>query len=186
MEFVSQLWMPILISGLVVFILSAVVWIALPHHKSEWQGLPNEDDVLGALGRGNPAPGLYTFPFYRDPKERENPVVKAKIEQGPVGYLTVIPSGVKGMGPMMLQAFIFNVVVACLAAYVAWHALGAGANYLPAFRIVGTVTLMAYTLAIVPESIWFGRPWRSFMLQSADALLYALVSAGIFGWLWPR
>ena len=186
MEFLAQLWMPILVSGVVVFILSAIVWTAMPHHKTEWQGLSAEDDVLSALGRASPSPGQYAFPFFRDPKERENPMVKGKLERGPVGYLTVVPNGTPAMGPMMLQSVVYNVVVAFLTAYVSWHALGAGADYLAVFRIVGAVSFLAYTMAAVPESIWFGRPWRSFALQVVDGLLYALFSAGVFGWLWPR
>lgn len=186
MEFLTQLWLPILASGLAVFVLSALVWTVFPHHRSEWQGLPSEDDVLAAMGRSSPVPGLYAFPFYRDPKEREHPAIRAKLERGPVGYVTIIPSGVQGMGRMMLQSVGYNLVVSLLTAYVAWHALGAGASYLAVFRVVGAVSLMAYTFATVPESIWFGRPWSSLAKQFADGLLYALFAAGIFGWLWPR
>lgn len=186
MEFLTQLWMPILASGLVVFILSALAWTVFPHHKSEWQGVPNEDEVLAAMGQSSLPPGLYTFPYYRDPKEREHPAIRAKLERGPVGYLTVIPSGIQGMGSMMLQSLLYNVVVSLFTAYVAWHALGAGADYLAVFRVGGAVSFMAYTLAAVPESIWFGRPWSSLARQLVDGALYAVFAAGIFGWLWPR
>ncbi len=186
MEFVSQLWLPILAGGVVAFIVSALVWTLLPHHKTEWQALGNEDEVLAAIGKGAPAPGLYTFPFYMDPKQRESPQLRTKLDRGPVGYLTVVPNGIPKMGPMMLRSLLFNLVVSFLTAYVAWHALGANRGYLEVFRIVGTVSSMAYVLGSVPESIWFGRPWRSMWLQVVDGLLMGLFTAGVFGWLWPR
>ena len=186
MEFLRQLWMPILFSGALAFVISAVCWTVLPHHKAEWQGLANEDEILAAIGKGAPRPGLYTFPFYLNPRQRESAALRAKLDRGPIGYLTIVRSGMPRMGPMMLRSLLFNVVVSFLTAYVAWHALGSGSSYLEVFRIVGTVASMAYVLGSIPESIWFGRPWRSSWLQLADGLLMGLCTAGIFGWLWPR
>jgi len=186
MTFLLQLWMPILLSAVVVFVLSALAWTAMPHHKHEWQPLPDEDAVITAMRANPPAPGQYTIPFYADPKARDNPVVREKLMKGPVGFITIIPNGMGAMGPMMVKSFAFNVIVSFLVAYVAWHALGEGASYLAVFRQVGAVASMSYVLAAVPESIWFGRPWRSFWLQAIDGLVFGLFTAGVFGWLWPR
>jgi hypothetical protein len=91
------------------------------------------------------------------------------------------------MGPMMVKAVIFNFVVSFFAAYIAGHVLQLpGAPYLSVFRVVGAIGFMAYAFATVPDAIWFGRPWRSWFLQAGDALLYGLLMAGTFGWLWPR
>ena len=186
MEFLTQLWLPIVASGILVFFMSALVWTVMPHHKKDWQGLPNEDAVLGALRTNPPAPGLYAKPFIFEQKLRDDPAMKERIAKGPNGYLTVIPSGSPAMGPMMAKSLIYNIVVSLLVAYVAWHALGGPADYLDVFRIVGTTAMMSYILAVVPESIWFGRPWRTFAMQALDGIAYGLVTAGIFGWLWPR
>ncbi|HEX9563801.1 MAG TPA: hypothetical protein VF981_07510 [Gemmatimonadaceae bacterium] len=185
MEFLTQLWMPIVVSAGVVFILSALAWTAMPHHKHEWQPLPNEDAVLNAMRASQPPPGQYTLPFYMDPKERDNPVVRDKLMKGPVGFLTIVPNGIWSMAPMMGKAFVYNLVVSFLVAYVGWHALGAGASYLAVFRVVGAVAAMSYVLAVVPESIWFGRPWKTFRLHLLDGTIYGLFTAGVFGWLWP-
>jgi hypothetical protein len=45
--------------------------------------------------------------------------------------------------------------------------------------------MMSYILGTVPDSIWFGRPWRTFRLQVLDGVVYGLFTAGVFGWLWP-
>lgn len=185
MEFLTQLWLPIVVSGVLVFILSALAWTVLPHHKQDWQGLPNADAVQATMRANPPSPGQYALPWVRDPKMLEDPAVKEKMDTGPRAYITVVPNGMPPMGPMMAKSLIFNLVVSLLVAYVAWHALGAGAPYLSVFRVVGATSMMSYILGTVPDSIWFGRPWRTFRLQVLDGVVYGLFTAGIFGWLWP-
>jgi hypothetical protein len=185
MEFLTQLWFPIVVSGFAVFILSALAWTVMPHHKKDWQGLPNEDAVLAAMRSNPPVPGQYAMPYMGDPAKRDDPVTKERVASGPNGYLTVIPSGMPAMGPMMAKSLVYNLLVSLLVAYVSWHALRAGAEGAMVFRIVGTTAMMAYILASVPESIWFGRPWRNFGMQAIDGIVYGLVSGAIFCWLWP-
>ena len=187
MAFLSQLWLPILVSGAIVFVASALVWTMLPHHRSEWKGLPNEAGVIAALKSGTLAPGLYHFPHPKDEQERRSKAFMDRVSQGPAGFLTIIPPRPFTMGPMMVKAVIFNFVVSFFAAYIAGHVLQLpGAPYLSVFRVVGAIGFMAYAFATVPDAIWFGRPWRSWFLQAGDALLYGLLMAGTFGWLWPR
>jgi hypothetical protein len=45
---------------------------------------------------------------------------------------------------------------------------------------------MSYAFGTAYESIWMGKPWRSWLIGAFDSLLYGLVMAGTFGWLWPR
>ena len=93
MEFLAQLWLPIVVSGVVVFFMSALVWTVMPHHKKDWRGLPNEEAVLAAMRTNPPAPGQYAMPFVFDPRLREDPAMKERIAKGPNGYFTVISSG---------------------------------------------------------------------------------------------
>jgi hypothetical protein len=186
MEFLVQLWLPILVAGVAVFVLSALVWTVMPHHKKDWQGMPNEEAVLAAMRASPPKPGQYAFPFVFDPRLREDPAMKERIARGPNGYFTVIPTGTPAMGPMMAKSLVFNLVASLLFAYIAWHAMGAGAPFTEVFRIVGATATTSYVLAMAPESIWFGRPWRTFWMQVIDALAYGLATAAIFAWLWPR
>lgn len=186
MEFLTQLWMPIVVSGVVVFILSAIAWTAMPHHKKDWRGLPDPDAVQAAMRANPPAPGQYAMPWARDPSVFKDPAMAERMQKGPRAYITVVPNGMPPMGPMMARSLAFNIVVSFLVAYVAWHALGAGADYLAVFRMVGAVSAMSYILGTVPESIWFGRPWRTFAMQAIDGLVFGLFTAGVFGWLWPR
>ncbi len=41
----TSLWLPILLSAIIVWIASAAVWTVMPHRKNEWKGVSNEDTV---------------------------------------------------------------------------------------------------------------------------------------------
>ncbi|MBX3173995.1 MAG: hypothetical protein KF709_06250 [Gemmatimonadaceae bacterium] len=185
MQFLIDLWVPILAGAAVAFIASALAWTVMPHHRKEYTKLPNEDAVLDAIRAGSPGIGQFAFPYVDDMKEANSPENKAKRERGPYGFLT-LATPAEGMGGMMIQSFVFNAVVATFTAYVASHALQPGADYLAVFRLVGTIGFMAYGLGTVPDSIWFGRPWKAYALHATDALVYGLLMGGVFGWLWPR
>ena len=184
MEFVMELWKPILLSGLAVFILSALAWTVLPHHRKEYGRMPNEDGIADAIRAGNIAPGLYSIPHAGDMKAMGTPEMRAKMERGPRAFITIVKAGNAGMGPMMIQSLIANIIIATFVAYITSLALPAGTDYMTVFRVVSTASFLAYGLGRIPDSIWFGKPWSSYALNAADSLAYALVTGGIFGWLW--
>ena len=184
MHFLFDLWVPILASGLGVFFMSALVWTALPTHKTEFGKFANEDAVLAALRASAAVPGRYVAPYMGDPAAAGTPEGRARLEKGPIAHITVAPPWNPGMGPMLIKSALSSILISVFTAYVAWHSLPQGAAYLAVFRITGTITFMTYSLGAMSESIWFARPWKSFGLQAFDALLYAGVAAGVFGWLW--
>jgi hypothetical protein len=186
-EFIGQLWLPILLSAVFVFIMSAIVHMVLPHHKNEWGPAPGQDGLQNVL-RGVAA-GQYAFPMASDPKERMTPESMKKWAEGPSGFLVLFPPGGMNMGKMLFQSFVLNVVISLFAAYVAWHALPMGPDvptYLEVHRVVGTMGFMTYGLAAAYESIWYGRSWKGYAFNLVDALLYGVLMGGTFGWLWPR
>ncbi len=69
---------------------------------------------------------------------------------------------------------------------MAGRTLAPGTDYLTIFRVTGAVAWMAYGFAVIQDAIWFGRPWSSVIKTLFDAFVYALLTAGVFGWLWPR
>lgn len=62
MEFLTQLWLPILVSAVATWIAGAVFWMALPHHKKDMKELPNQRDVIEKIRGLGLAPGNYVFP----------------------------------------------------------------------------------------------------------------------------
>ena len=181
----GALWLPILLSAVAVFAASSVVWMLLPYHADDFEGLPDEEAVREALSSPAPAPGQYHVPHARDRDEYRTEEIQRKFEEGPVASITIMESAPPEMGKQFVQWFLYAAGVGLLAAYVAGRTLPPGAAYLDVFQITGTVAWAAYGVAYVGDSIWFGRPWSFSVKMVFDALLYGLLTAGVFGWLWP-
>lgn len=182
----GALWLPILLSAVLVFITSSVVHLVLKYHAADCKPLPNEDAVRAAIRSGNPAPGQYVIPYASDMKDLQKPEMQQKHAEGPVAVLNLRPPGPFSMGPSLVQWFVYTLVVSFLVAYVARAALPAGAEYLQVFRLVGSVAFLSYAAGQIPAAIWMGKPWSVAWKEVFDGLLYGLVTAGAFGWLWPR
>lgn len=185
MEFLAVLWLPILLSAVLVFVVSAVFHMVLPFHKGEYQKLPGEDGILEQMRKETIVPGEYAFPGVSSMKEMGTPEMVKKYEQGPVGYLTIIPTGVPGMGKNLVAWFVYSIVISIFAGYLAMHTVGRGAEYLAVFRVTGTVAVIGYGVTHIPDSIWKGRPWSSTIKHVIDGVIYGLLTSGVFGWLWP-
>jgi hypothetical protein len=185
MVYLTQLWLPILLSAVFVFVASSIIHMALGYHRSDYRRMPNEDKVSEALRGAGVGPGYYPFP-YCDPKEMGSPEQMEKYKRGPVGFLTVIPSGPPVMAKFLTQWFLVCLVTSFVVAYLTGRALGPGTPYLAVFRIAGTAALLGYAGAVASESIWKGQSWVTTAKFLFDGLVYALLTAGTFGWLWPR
>ena len=185
MAFLGELWVPILVSAVMVFIVSSVIHMLLPIHKKDCAKLPDEGRVLEALRGLGLAPGMYMFPHAGSMKECGSPEMLEKFRQGPVGTMIVRPKGMPKIGTALLQWFLFSVVVGVFVAYIAAHTVQPGAGYDVVFRITGTIATLAYGLSNVTDSIWKGVPWSTTFKFVFDGLVYGLVTGGTFGWLWP-
>ncbi len=182
----SWLWVPVLLSAVIVFVASSIIHMALPYHRSDYRQVPSEDAVMEALRRFGIAPGDYMIPRAGSPDAMKSPEFKAKYERGPVALMTVFGGGGLGMGKRLGQWFAYLVAVGLVAGYLAGHTLGPGATYRSVFKVVGTTAFAGYVLALWQNSIWYGRAWATTIKSSFDGLVYALLTAGTFGWLWPR
>ncbi|MEL7187800.1 MAG: hypothetical protein AAFN50_15420 [Pseudomonadota bacterium] len=178
---IMDLWQPILLASVLLFVAGAVIWMAMPWHKTDWNEAPNEDAVRSGL-KGL-APGMYNVPHCIDQKQMGEPAMQEKFKEGPVAFITVMPSGIPAMGGRLVINFLYNLAVAILCAYMLSRTTVPGADYLTNFRITGTVAFAAFGLAYVQEAIWFGRPWSVTAKNLLDALIYALLVGGAFGWL---
>ncbi|MHC4947218.1 MAG: hypothetical protein ACYTG1_03010, partial [Planctomycetota bacterium] len=130
-------------------------------------------------------PGAYMFPSCESMKEWNSPEMVEKRKQGPIGLLTVVPAGGFNMGRSLLLWFLYCLVVSLFVAYASWHGLGADAHYLTVFRVAGAAAVLGYALGVVNETIWKGQRWGTTVKFIVDGVIYALVTAGTFGWLWP-
>ncbi len=183
---ITSLMIPILASAAIVFVVSSIIHMVLPYHRNDVRKLPKEDEVMDALGRFNIPPGDYVVPYAGSPEGMKKPEFVAKRNKGPVAFLTVMPAGPPNMGKILLLWFLYAVLVSAFGAYAAGRALGPGASYPAVFRFVGFTVFTGYSLALMQNSIWYKRNWGMTLKTMFDGLVYGLLTAGVFGWLWPR
>ncbi len=180
-----DLWLPILLSTVAVFILSFLVWTALPHHKSDFKKLPDEDGTINAMRERPPEPGAYMLPRAWTHAEVRDPGIAQKLTQGPVGFITIVPSGMPTMGKKFVQIFVFYLVLSVLVAYVTGTAFATDAAAKDVFRISATVAAMGHGTGVITAAVYFGTPWSNTWKHVIDAVLYGFSTGAIFTALWP-
>lgn len=182
MTSLAALWLPILLSAVFVFVASSLIHMVLQIHKNDYGGMPGEDRVLDAL-RSSVPPGQYRFPYVASMKDCGTPEMKAKFERGPIGTIVLVPS--INMGKALGQWFAFCVVIGIFVAYLTGLSVPAGADSMRVFRVAGAAALLGYAFSSVTDSIWKGVSWGVTLRFLFDGVVYALVAAGTFAWLWP-
>jgi len=186
MNALFSLWLPILLSAVVVFVISSLVHMVLKWHASDYNPLANEDAVRAAIRAGNPKPGRYVVPHCKDMKDMGSEAMKRKYAEGPVGHFTLGANGQPAMGKYLGLWFLWSLVIAAVAAYLAARLIPHDhAHVRVAAKLVGAVTFIAHGFGTVTESIWMMRPWSGSAKYLLDAALYALGSGAVFLWLWP-
>lgn len=183
----TALWLPILLSAVIVFVVSSIIHMALSFwHKNDCLKVPNEDKMMDALRPLAIPPGDYMVPRCDSMADMKSPAFAEKMKKGPVIVFTVLPNGPVTMGKSLVLWFLYSIVISIFAGYVGSRALHVGSHYLEVFRFVGTAAFLGYTGALAQFSIWYGRNWVTTVKGIIDGLIYALMTAGTFGWLWPR
>jgi hypothetical protein len=181
----ALLWLPILLSSVIVFVASSIIHMAPLWHKGDYPKMPNEDKLMDAVRPLGIPPGDYMVPR-PSAAEMRSPEFAAKVKRGPVMIVTVMPNAMLSMRRNLTLWFLYTVAVAFFAAYVAGRTLPPGTEYLRVFQIVGATAFIGYSMALWQMSIWYSRAWSSTIKATVDGLIYALLTAGTFGWLWPR
>jgi hypothetical protein len=181
----SALWLPILLSAVLVFVASPLIHMASPWHKSDFPKMANEDQVMDALRPLAIPPGDYFFPRPGQREDMRSAAFAEKVKKGPVVLMTVMSGGM-AMGRNLVMWFMYIVVMSAFAAYIAGRALPPGAVYLRVFRFAGATAFIGYSAALWQMSIWYRRAWLTTIKSTVDGLIYASLTAGVFGWLWPR
>lgn len=187
MEFITALWLPIILSAVLVFIASSIIWMATPLHKKDYLTPPNEAAVASAL-RDNAYPAGSYFVPHCGGGDLKDPEFAARMKSGPWALIHVMPVA-PSFGRCLGQWFTLQVVLSVLVAYAASAALAMGADapdYLKVFQVVGAIALLAHAGATAQDSIWKGVLWKNTAVKLFDGLIYALLTAGTFAWLWPR
>jgi hypothetical protein len=131
-------------------------------------------------------PGDYAAPHAGSAAGMNEPAFVAKATKGPIAFMTLAPGGPPSMTSNLVLWFLYSIVVGLFSGYIAGRAVGPGADYLTVFRFVGATTFMGYAFALPQQSIWYRKSWATTLRSVFDGLIYGLLTAGAFGWLWPR
>lgn len=185
MTFLAELWLPILLSAVAVFVVSSIFHMAIPIHKNDYGRLANEDDLLASMRQHGVKPGTYMFPSCASMKDLGTPEMQKKYADGPVGWMTVLPNGPFRMGPSLIAWFLYSLLIGLFVAYIARATLEPGAAYLAVFRVAGAAAVLGYAFSAIPDSVWKGQKWSVTGKFVFDGVVYGLVTAGVFAWLWP-
>ena len=59
---ILDLWLPILVAAVLVFIASSIIHMLLKYHQTDFSALPDEEGVMNALRPFGIAPGEYVMP----------------------------------------------------------------------------------------------------------------------------
>lgn len=183
----TELWLPILVSSVVVFILAMLAWTAMPHHRADIKelGKENEDKVMDLLKSTGIKPGVYMYPHCTHDKEyAKSEEFKAKWEGDCMGTLNVYP-GKPNMGRNMLLSMLVYLAIGVFVAYLTGLSRAPGADGMAVMQVAGTAAFGFYFFGSLCGGIWFGQPLRAFITNGADALVFGVATGAIFMWLWP-
>ena len=89
----------------------------LPYHRGDYRQLPDEDKLLTALRAAGLNRGLYIFPFGTH-QDMKSAALREKYQQGPVGMMTIFPSGLPVMPKFLSLWFAYCLIVGIVVAYL--------------------------------------------------------------------
>jgi hypothetical protein len=179
---IPELWLPILLSAVAVFLASSVIHMVLPAwHRNDSLRLPAEDRVADAL-RGTP-PGEYRMPYGATTAEMKTPAFEEKLARGPIALIGVYREF--AFGKALIYWFVYALVASWFAGHTAHRALPAGASDYLVFHTTAMTAFAAYGVGLAQASIWGPRPWTTTFKGMLDALVYSLVTGAVFAWRWP-
>jgi hypothetical protein len=116
----------------------------------------------------------------------KTPAVQEKFKQGPVGFLTILPTGPINMPKFLILWFIYCGLISLFVAYLVGHTVIPDAPFRHVLRAAGTGAFMAYGLGTLSNAIWKGQPWSMTFKEVFDGIIYAVLTAGTFAYLWPK
>jgi hypothetical protein len=186
MHSILALWLPTLLSAVAVFILSSIVHMVVPWHKNDYVAFPDEAAVLDSLRMHNLPPGEYMAPRPSSRESMSSPEFKEKVKRGPLVILNIQSGDSVSMGRPLILWFLYVLVVAALAGHVAFAAARENPDGRFIFHNVALTALLGYTAALWQGVIWFRRPWMVALKSTIDGAIYAVVTAAIFVYFWPK
>ena len=179
---VYDLWLPVLVSAVLVVSMSFVLHRLLNYHLRDYDRLANEDEVLDALERLGVPPGNYPMPLPTTRREMTSPAFMTKRERGPVWLNVMRPFS---MRKVLLEWFAYALAAGLLTAYLTARTHDPGAEPGEVAHFAGMTAFVGHSLALWQRSIWYQTKWSRTVRSTFDGLVYGVLTGLTFGWLWP-
>ena len=182
MEFLTVLWLPIIVATVVLWILSFVAWVVMFLHFPDFKKLDAEDEIMDLVSEKNVPAGNYMFPHAGSKAEQGKKEYQDRYMAGPRGTLNVYD--VPNMGLNMVLTIVYFLVTAITIAYITEVACPAGDaenTFMKVFRIAGTIGVLTYASSPVLHRIWFKARMITDMI---DGVAYGLAIGLIYALLW--
>lgn len=181
-----QLWLPILLGAVGVFVASSILHMLLQAwHASDYHGFSNEDEVAAAMRKGSPAPGMYMIPYCKM-EDFKKPETLEKFKKGPLAFMILRAPGAPNMGKSLVLWFLFCILVSLFSGYIGSATLAAGTALPQVLRVTATAAFMSFGFASIPTGIWYGQPWGAVLKDAIDGLIYGLIVGAVFAFMWPH
>jgi hypothetical protein len=177
----ASLWLPILLSGVALFIASFLAWMVIGHHKADSSGLQNEDAFSKFVRECNLAPGAYMFPHCPTKEEWKSEAFQERMKSGPNGMLYIWQPNIN-MGFNMFLTFLLFTAISFVIAYLAGMVIPPGADPWFVFRFVATAAVLVHATSGLLNAIWFR---RKILGDVIDGIAYGLITGAIFAAMWP-
>ena len=178
--FLLDLWLPILLCGIALFIASFVSWVILPHHFGDYKKLDDEDGMMEKVRSMNLPAGNYMFPQAESKQAMSSPEYAEKYKQGPRGTLNVYD--MPNMGVNLGKTLLFFLLTSAVIGYVTQQACPNGSEFMKVFRVAGTIGILVHASSGMLNGIWFR---TRLIMQFVDGIVYGLILGLIFAALWP-
>jgi len=181
---ILDLWLPIVVATVACFVASSLMWMVLPHHKADIKPLPDEKAYTDAVGSMGLEPGVYMYPNCQSGESMNSESMKQRWEAGPWGMLTIFPG--KPNFPRNLMVNLFEcLVVTAITAYLASMAMNVGANTTDVARFTFTSAFLGFVVGGWSGAAFMGTPLRFVLTSAFDTIVYAVLTAAAFAFLWP-
>jgi hypothetical protein len=182
---VSSLWLPVLLSAVLIFVVSSIIHMVTPWHKGDYNRLAEEDGVMAVLRPFALKPGDYMVPRPSSMAEMGSPAFADKVKQGPRLMMTVFPGSSMSMTSNLVGWFVYLLVVAAMVAFLDTIVQPPGAHHHDVFHVTLIASFLGYAAALWQMVIWYNRSISTTLRSTIDGVLYALITAGVFSYFWP-
>lgn len=158
-----------LAGGIVVFLWSAVSWMALPFHAASLRNVPTPQAEVEGFLSGLGESGVYHYPGM-PPSSDQMPEFAERMRRGP--RVTMMVYRAEGAEPFPPMNFAINLLAGIASAVIAAALLAAAgiAGYGRRVVFVASLGLFVTLTHIVPAWVWWSYPPSFAVAEVVDAL----------------